>query len=404
MSQFQSFSSREKLIEAIDNWFFTKREYIEELYLKVQETHLENIKKQLKEISLKKQEKYKEFTLNLNNDPKYTMSTVVKSDPTKTVKELAQIKKDTIQEIKDMLLTHKTKCNHVYKYVQHIVAICYDLIYFKFVTTEGETINISYLDEKLQNNQNLRDLLDEISTITYEHDLLNVTQMDTKNINTNNIEEFPKRSDCKKMYGDITKWNVSQVTSFKNCFTGKNAIVLFDYPLEWDLSSANDVSFMFEGCYNLQSPLKLTTSSKITTARNMFYGCNKFNHPLELTFYKDADITGIFDCCCSLKSPIKINMIEFEKEPDVPYVDKYDYYVRSKNSNIIPITEKIYNIVKDLTEKELVEYLNKTEEEKKKDWYDENGNEILPKYEIRHNKTIINIQHVIDQYINMNNK
>lgn len=353
-----SITSKEQLIAIINDWFLTKNDYLAQLYLQEQILHEENLKKEIKPISKTKETKFKQFLLFFNKDPIYVLNTIIKTDKSKTANELMQIEQNTKQHIHKILLSHTTN----YIYIYSTIKICYDLLKYNMITSEGTIIDIEYLENTLKNNIDAQTLLNEISILNHEYEILSMKQMPKKEIDLTQIIDYPKRAKCEKEYGHITKWNVSQVTDFKYCFANKNVFTIFNEPLEWDLSNATDVSFMFEGCCKLNSPLKLITGSKIIRARNMFSGCKNLNQPLELTFNKNADISGIFNYCSSLASPIKIHMDNTENvnTHDTKNIITNDYYIFEKNSNIIDTTSSIFEKLTDGKDKQNTLVINKT--------------------------------------------
>jgi len=84
-------------------------------------------------------------------------------------------------------------------------------------------------------------------------------------------------------FGDISSWNVSKVTSFRNTFSGQANFTTDVADISgWDTSSGLDFHAMFESAYNFDGDLSGWNVSSATSLSAMFRQASSFN----------ADISG----------------------------------------------------------------------------------------------------------------
>lgn len=107
---------------------------------------------------------------------------------------------------------------------------------------------------------------------------------------------------------DISKWDVSNVKSFNNCFCG---FTHFNCDLSgWDVSSCEDFESMFEGCREFNSDLSSWDFSKAKKVRFMFVFCKRFDTDVSNWNLANANsINRIFDGCTNFKG-IGINKMK----------------------------------------------------------------------------------------------
>jgi len=104
-----------------------------------------------------------------------------------------------------------------------------------------------------------------------------------KNIRNAIIDYFSNNDNLKQQviekYGQISNWNVSNVTSMKYMFSNRES---FNQPLNnWDVSNVTDMSCMFLTTKSFNQPLNNWDVSNVTTMRGMFRKAKSFNHPLD---------------------------------------------------------------------------------------------------------------------------
>ena len=117
--------------------------------------------------------------------------------------------------------------------------------------------------------------------------------------------------------GNISKWDVSNVTDIKYCF---GFCKKFNGDLSgWNLSEAEDISFMFKNCYEFQGKgLENWNISKAETARGMFMNCKKFNSNISKWDPKNInDSCYMFDGCSHFNQDLSNwNMQSIYREVD----------------------------------------------------------------------------------------
>ena len=120
---------------------------------------------------------------------------------------------------------------------------------------------------------------------------------------------FDNREEAIRQYGDISTWNVSQVTDMNNLFYDRsdfnddisnwdvgnvtnmqsmfNEASAFNQPLErWNVGNVTDMEYMFNGARSFNQPLanwerSNSTVGNVTEMGYMFYGARAFNQPLQ---------------------------------------------------------------------------------------------------------------------------
>ena len=85
----------------------------------------------------------------------------------------------------------------------------------------------------------------------------------------------PSQSGRKRFNEDISRWNTSSVTTFRDMFRHQRE---FNQPIGgWNTSKATNFDNMFHGAQSFNQPLGLWNTSSVTNMANMFQGAVKFN-------------------------------------------------------------------------------------------------------------------------------
>lgn len=122
----------------------------------------------------------------------------------------------------------------------------------------------------------------------------------------------------------IENWDVSHVTTFRACFAGMSGSNLVNYssirrdtdrnpsmsafetPLNWDLSNARDISYLFAaGGSRNPTFLNITKLPKLTTAIGLFMDCTSVTFAAKLEW---AECTTISQMCANVNDVININL------------------------------------------------------------------------------------------------
>ena len=81
--------------------------------------------------------------------------------------------------------------------------------------------------------------------------------------------------ECKNFNGDISKWNVSNVTNMRSMFyecTNFNGNIY-----KWNVSNVTNMENMFRECKNFNGDISKWNVSNVTNMRGMFVECRSFN-------------------------------------------------------------------------------------------------------------------------------
>jgi surface protein len=87
-----------------------------------------------------------------------------------------------------------------------------------------------------------------------------------------------RKEDIKKKYGEISNWDVSNVTNMGGMFGGATS---FNQPLDnWNVSKVTNMEAMFWGATSFNQPLNKWNVSKVRGMGYMFAEATSFNQPL----------------------------------------------------------------------------------------------------------------------------
>jgi surface protein len=132
-----------------------------------------------------------------------------------------------------------------------------------------------------------------------------------------------KRSAIRK-YGDISKWDVSNVTNMERMFDSAES---FNGDLsEWDVSNVTNMRRMFCNAHNFNGDLSKWNVSNVTNMYNMFGYAESFNGDLSAkevtledgTTYNAWDVSNV---------RIMVRMFAYARSFNGDLSGKYDWYV-----------------------------------------------------------------------------
>ena len=105
---------------------------------------------------------------------------------------------------------------------------------------------------------------------------------------------------------DISNWDVSNVTNMNRIFDSGNVDGSFNQPIgDWDVSNVTNMSSMFINQSSFNQPIGDWDVGNVTDMSGMFYGANSFNQPIG-----DWDVSNVnnmfllFGFCWAFNQPI----------------------------------------------------------------------------------------------------
>ena len=192
----------------------------------------------------------------------------------------------------------------------------------------------NYIVEKLHLNKDTNiykyhpkdkeELIDTIIIIGRENPdeckngILNLNTIDTSKIHTMD-HIFPEVNKVIKLFNvDVSKWDVSNVESFNNCFC---LLQNFNCDLSnWNVSNCENFESMFEACYHFEGKgLENWDFRKAINVKFMLDFCFKFNADVsKWDFSNVKSIVRLFECCYKFKGDgldkIKLNSSIMDNE------------------------------------------------------------------------------------------
>lgn len=110
-------------------------------------------------------------------------------------------------------------------------------------------------------------------------------------------------SNCSEFNDDISRWDVSNVTDMHRMFDNARE---FNQPIgNWDVSKVTDMSLMFENAKAFNQPIGNWDVSNVTYMYNMFQEATAFNQPIENWNVSNVtDMGGLFSRATAFNQPI----------------------------------------------------------------------------------------------------
>jgi len=98
--------------------------------------------------------------------------------------------------------------------------------------------------------------------------------------------------------GDLSAWNVANVTDMRGMFNGASA---FNGDLSaWNVANVTDMMWMFWGASAFNGDLSAWNVAKVTNMSYMFAGASSFNG--DLSAWTVANVTGLWGMFCGASS------------------------------------------------------------------------------------------------------
>lgn len=149
---------------------------------------------------------------------------------------------------------------------------------------------------KPKNKDELIRIIDK--TISKEGNECSLNFIDTSLIK--NMSSLFENSDFN---GDISKWDVSNVTDMFRMFSGAKS---FNQPLnDWDVSNVEDMNRMFSNAKSFNQPLDKWNTSKVKDMSGMFENAKSFNQPIgNWDVSHVEDMSWLFSDATSFNQPL----------------------------------------------------------------------------------------------------
>ena len=145
------------------------------------------------------------------------------------------------------------------------------------------------------------DLLKFIRRITIVDKKANLNWLDVSHI-TDMRYMFDDYNAC-KFHGDISEWDVSNVTTMEKMFFGCDK---FDCDISnWDVSNVKNMKSMFVTCRAFNQPIQKWNVSNVENMSDMFAGCRQFNQDISNWNVSNVkDMSWMFIRCYKFNQPI----------------------------------------------------------------------------------------------------
>ena len=176
-------------------------------------------------------------------------------------------------------------------YIQEKLIIKKSPNYKYFPKTKGELKDI--ILQRIKDEGNEVDLNDiDVSKITDMSELFTQTNFngDISNWNVSNVTNMRFMFyGCKSFNKDISNWDVSNVIDMSGMFL---TCTKFNQDISnWDVSNVKNIDWMFGNCKSFNQDISKWNVSNVNDMSGMFYFCEKFNQ--DISNWDVSNVTNI---------------------------------------------------------------------------------------------------------------